>query len=84
MSPCFPWQSHKRLDREREQKWQEDLMAAKKDSARQRLDFERQVSGSLLLIVCSCCPSGPFPPSDGLVAQLQCQRTPATTWHLLA
>lgn len=37
------YQSHKRLDREREQKWQEDLATAKQDSARHRLDFERQV-----------------------------------------
>lgn len=43
-------QTHKRLDREREQKWQEDLVAAKKESARHRLDFERQVSGCLCIL----------------------------------
>eukprot|EP00752_Nemacystus_decipiens_P006959 g6244.t1 len=39
-------ETHKRLDREREQKWQEDLVAAKKESARHRLDFERQMDAS--------------------------------------
>ncbi|CAM9816556.1 unnamed protein product [Pylaiella littoralis] len=39
-------ESHKRLDREREQKWQEDLATAKQDSARRRLDFERQMEAS--------------------------------------
>lgn len=36
-------QAHKRLDRERDQKWQEDIVAVKQESARHRLDFERQV-----------------------------------------
>ncbi|CBN77933.1 Hypothetical leucine rich repeat protein [Ectocarpus siliculosus] len=39
-------ESHKRLDREREQKWKEDLVTVKQDSARHRLDFERQMGAS--------------------------------------
>ncbi|CAM9662984.1 unnamed protein product, partial [Laminaria digitata] len=39
-------EAHKRLDREREKKWQEDIVVAKQDSARHRLDFERQLEAS--------------------------------------
>eukprot|EP00904_Undaria_pinnatifida_P004340 jgi/Undpi1/13907/HiC_scaffold_9.g03558.m1 len=39
-------EAHKRLDREKEKKWQEDIVVAKQDSARHRLDFERQLEAS--------------------------------------
>lgn len=41
--PVLDQQAHKLLDREKEYKWQGDLATAKQESARHRLDFERQV-----------------------------------------
>ncbi|CAM9542158.1 unnamed protein product, partial [Scytosiphon promiscuus] len=44
-------ESHKRLEWEREQKWQEELGTAKRDCAQHRLDYERQMDASAKHVV---------------------------------